>query len=94
MHLQPHILTDKEALEIFRKMAKGKGTPRRSGSGKPIIKTTLVTPMAMAVEQAKAELRRKGEQIPGEKKKRSVQKKKITGEKKRTVQKGKTTRRQ
>ena len=74
MRLQPQVPTVEEAVKHFRDMAAGRLSKRPDrkrrliggwgGTGPSIIKTTLVTPTAMAEEQAKAELKRKGEKIP------------------------------
>lgn len=91
MRPQPQVPTVQEAVQHFRDMAAGllskRPTRKRrltggwGGTGPSFIKTTLVTPTAMAEEQAKADLKRQGEKIPVQspkKKNPRKQKKKAT----------------
>lgn len=88
MRLEPQVPTVQEAVQHFRDMAAGRLTKRPvrkrkliggwGGTGPSIIKTTLVTPTAMAEEQAKAELQRRGQKIPTSAKKKKKRRKPST----------------
>ena len=81
MRIEPQVPTAQDAVRHFQDMAKGR-LPRDTarhrrrlfggwgGNGATVMKTTLVTPTAMALEQAKSELKEKGERLP---RKRSTQ---------------------
>ena len=81
--LEPRVPTKEECVKYFREMVERGKTPEKSEIRQPIIETTLVTPWAQALEQAKSELRRKGEHIPGEDK---VDKKATGKRRKKTTQ--------
>lgn len=80
MRIEPQVPTAEDAVQHFRDMAHGR-LPKDTrqtrhkrrlfggwgGNGATFMKTTLVTPTAMALEQAKSELRQKGERIPRKK---------------------------
>ena len=99
MRPQPQVPTVQEAVQHFRDMAAGllskRPTRKRrltggwGGTGPSFIKTTLVTPTAMAEEQAKADIKRQGEKIPvqSSKKKKNPRKQK----KKATIKGGAET---
>ena len=75
MRIEPQIPTVQDAVRHFQDMARGRvpnkdTRPRRrlfggwGGNGPTVMTTTLVTPAAMALEQAKADLIQKGERLP------------------------------
>ena len=74
MRLQPQVPSVQDALRHFKDMAYGRLPPRPrrkttlsggwGGIGPTRMKTTLVTPTAMAVEQAKAQLKKEGDPVP------------------------------
>ena len=84
MRLQPQIQSVQEAMKHFKDMAYGRLPPRPrrktrlyggwGGVGPTTMKTTLVTPTAMAVEQAKAQLKKEGDPVP-RRRRRTVAKK-------------------
>lgn len=75
MRIEPQVPTVQDAVRHFQEMARGRVPTKDSrykrrlfggwgGNGATVMKTTLVTPAAMALEQAKSDLREKGERIP------------------------------
>ena len=93
MRLQPEVPTAEDAVRHFQDMAHGR-LPRRKnrkrrlfggwgGDGPTYMKTTLVTPTAMAMEQAKSQLRERGElpSIKRRPRKPPTKRKKPTGRK-------------
>lgn len=87
MRLQPQVPSAQDAIRHFQDMAHGRLPKRKTrpgklyggwgGSGPSLLKTTLITPTAMAVEQAKSQLKRQGETLYTSKpKKERINKKK------------------
>lgn len=85
MRLQPQVPTVQDAVQHFKAMAEGQ-LPRRirrkgklyggwGGMGPSTMKTTLVTPTAQAVEQAKSQLKREGVSISTKRQKTQGKKK-------------------
>lgn len=100
MRVEPQVPTAHDAVRHFRDMANGrlpKDTGRSKkklfggwgGGGATYMKTTLVTPTAMALEQAKSELREKGELPPKRKRSSTTTKKRKASEPKKKKPKAK-----
>ncbi len=74
MRLQPQLPSAQDAVRHFQDMAHGRLSKTISrkrklfggwgGGGPSLLKTTLVTPTAMALEQAKSQLRQQGQRLP------------------------------
>ena len=83
MRLKPQVPTAQDAVRHFQDMAHGrlpKSVSRKrklfggwGGSGPSLMKTTLVTSTAQALEQAKSELKQKGERLSRDTKTRRSQ---------------------
>lgn len=82
MRLHPQVPSPQDAVRHFQDMAHGR-LPKRTvkrrklfggwgGNGPSMLKTTLVSPTAMAVEQAKSQIKRQGQSIPRPRKKTIV----------------------